>query len=441
MGFDVRDLSGQVRDFGSLFRSITRAGGNLGIMGGSRGGVPGGYYRGSGDVLRERARYEGYLNRSGGSSRVDPEAQERQAHIVRLRNDPRVEDVLNGWGMSGKNRMFDGKDTASDAEVIAAAREVQARMQSGGYQSGGYQQSSGIQQSGLGGEAYERDLAAVGTTRSQFEAALREKNPNFSEAQAHDALRQIARREGRPLAGERSGGGSVGAPRSAIGWLSGREAPGAAEGQESPANPYAPTTATLPAGGLHREATNAYTQDPQLVMHAQRLLNASVAEGQPLAVDGKYGANTERATRAYQRQTGLTETGTIDDATLNSLERSAKARVRSEVEPEPSVSPSSSSRDIARAQTLMNAITISGGQLKVNGQYDAATTRHIKALQTQWGQEATGTLNSDTMQTLERTASKKLGLPYAEHVEQEPVKPSKTPQNANRRAGPYHSPD
>jgi hypothetical protein len=54
----------------------------------------------------------------------------------------------------------------------------------------------------------------------------------------------------------------------------------------------------------------------QAVMAAQRLLNAT---GYKLVVDGAFGANTEAATADFQRQNGLTVTGSVASSTWRTL--------------------------------------------------------------------------------------------------------------------------
>jgi peptidoglycan hydrolase-like protein with peptidoglycan-binding domain len=52
------------------------------------------------------------------------------------------------------------------------------------------------------------------------------------------------------------------------------------------------------------------------VAKAQSALND---KGFNVAVDGRYGPNTEEAVRSFQDKNGLTATGTLDDATLTAL--------------------------------------------------------------------------------------------------------------------------
>ncbi len=480
MGFDLgglrgqlRDISGLTRDVGGLFRNVTGTGERFGYMGGSGFGVPIGTYDGRGDVagahagmLRQQMvlqRYQqqggyngGFAGRGGyptaGNGYGQQQNPQMAQYINSLRDDDNVQEVLGSWGYKangGIGSIFDRRPRASDEQVLQAA----TMLQNGQYRSPAAGYDDG-RLSGYGGNAYQRDLAAAGINERDWEGQLRRANPDrqITDELAHEALINKMRERGTAAPSQGYPSGSSATPRSAIPWLSGAAAtPGgqvtmsarnmpADMAETDPAVTGIDSAAMLPAGGLRKEASGQYAQDPQLVMHAQRLLNASVAEGKPLVVDGKFGGETERHTRLYQRSVGITETGVLDATTVDSLERSAKARVRSEAEPEPSVGAGSSSHDIARAQTMMNAITVSGRQLEVNGRYDDATIQHIKALQTQWGHTATGTLDSETMSSLERTASKKLGLPYAEHQEATEVQPSRTPQ-MQRRAGPYHSPD
>jgi hypothetical protein len=52
------------------------------------------------------------------------------------------------------------------------------------------------------------------------------------------------------------------------------------------------------------------------VKKAQAALNM---KGYALAVDGRFGPNTQSAVRSFQEQNGLVASGTLDDATLNAL--------------------------------------------------------------------------------------------------------------------------
>ena len=53
------------------------------------------------------------------------------------------------------------------------------------------------------------------------------------------------------------------------------------------------------------------------------LANLLMAQSTPLTIDGKFGAKTEEAVRAFQRDSGLTADGIVGDQTWAALEKAA----------------------------------------------------------------------------------------------------------------------
>ncbi len=66
-----------------------------------------------------------------------------------------------------------------------------------------------------------------------------------------------------------------------------------------------------------RSSTSVSSYDSNVVRSAQASLRDRGYD--PGAVDGVWGANTENALRRFQQANGLTQTGALDNSTLNAL--------------------------------------------------------------------------------------------------------------------------
>jgi peptidoglycan hydrolase-like protein with peptidoglycan-binding domain len=116
------------------------------------------------------------------------------------------------------------------------------------------------------------------------------------------------------------------------------------------------------------------------VLVLQRLLNAT---GAGLEADGIFGPNTDAAVRTFQQNNGLSVDGIVGDETWPVLATEAKQGDSGEV-----------------VSALQERLVAYGQQVEVNGQFDAATERAVKAFQTSRALPDTGVVDTATWQHL-----------------------------------------
>lgn len=127
------------------------------------------------------------------------------------------------------------------------------------------------------------------------------------------------------------------------------------------------------------------------VVEVQQLLTAQGYE--PGTVDGLYGTRTQTAIEAYQRDRGLTVTGTVDEALVAQLRQTAAAPAAAEGTPAAPVANANAGRPSESATILavQTALNQTGyGPVAADGTVNTATADAIRRFQLEQGLDLTG---------------------------------------------------
>ncbi|MEM6453603.1 MAG: peptidoglycan-binding protein [Acidobacteriota bacterium] len=116
-------------------------------------------------------------------------------------------------------------------------------------------------------------------------------------------------------------------------------------------------------------------------------------------VDGAYGGDTTTAVQQFQRDTGLNETGVIDNATVLRLDDAA--RHYDNWLQEPVVAPGQTGEAVTWTQQVLAADGHYGGP--IDGQYGGGTERAVSSYQASVGLPQTGTVDRRTATALSGT--------------------------------------
>ena len=370
VGYGGRGISSATRGWKGAASGLEKMLGSFAGLVGSQGGIPGGYDEGayrmtrSGNKLaREEMRGEPYrdgygqrsrMRRGGGGGEL---SEESLVMLEELRQNPEVQAELEKHGLSVEDTMWDGLDTATVPQIVAAARAVerQHKAQAGGGSAAGSPTSAPAAPAGYAHrDEYMRDLgyaAAMGSPWVQpgnEEASWEQKLADYHKDKhggrlppdeaAHQALQQHIRDlEARkvsvapapaaaaaadttptepydrtvtsePLPSVGSGAAApVFASRAPVALPSYAAAPTSSyTGLDAEGSQYFNTY-----GGLHR----GMEDDPQ-VMSMQGMINV-VSHGN-LKVDGDYGNLTGKAVSNLRQSWGMGE-GRADSDFLNRL--------------------------------------------------------------------------------------------------------------------------
>ena len=138
----------------------------------------------------------------------------------------------------------------------------------------------------------------------------------------------------------------------------------------------------------------------------KRLINLGYLSG---SADGDYGNMTKNAVKDFQRNNGLSVTGSVNSATLNKLNSSsAKKAGSTSSSSNGTCKPGDSGDAVRKVQKRLIALGyLSNGS--ADGSYGNQTKKAVTTFQKQNGLQQTGTVNSATLNKLNSSSAKKAG--------------------------------
>ncbi len=149
----------------------------------------------------------------------------------------------------------------------------------------------------------------------------------------------------------------------------------------------------------------------QRYLHAISYMNEKIPRIIP---DGFYGRETAIAVRAFQRDYGLPETGSVDPATWNKIVSVYREYLNAkplpfDVFPSPGyvVREGDSGLFVYVLEAMLDDIAMYNdnmSRMKVDGSYNADTTQAVKRFQNKMGLPQTGDVDSKTWNMLVRTS-------------------------------------